>query len=127
MFAGILAVRHAFDVVDTNPQAWREAGETVYLFAVTTTAALSARWLGPRLHARRRFLVLPGGRAELAAFKLRRDPRLKAAMVRDDWVILKFRQVRQMAANTQLTRATLEPAFYADPLAEEPTQLMLGA
>jgi hypothetical protein len=123
----VLAMRHAFDVVDTNPQAWREGGETVYLFAVTTTAALSARWLGPRLHARRRFLVLPGGRAELAAFKLRRDPRLKAAMLRDDWVILKFRQVRQMTANTQLTRATLEPAFYADPLDEEATQLTLGA
>jgi hypothetical protein len=123
----VLAVRHAFDVVDTNPQAWREGGETVYLFAVTTTAALSARWLGPQLHARRRFLVLPGGRAELAAFKLRRDPRLKAAMQRHDWVILKFRQVRQMAANTLLTRATLEPAFYADPLDEEVTQLKLGA
>ena len=80
-----------------------------------------------RMRARRRFLVLPGGRAELAAFKLRRDPRLKAAMSKDDWVILKFRQVRQMAANTQLTRATLEPAFYADPLDEGPTQLALGA
>jgi len=123
----VLAVRHAFDVADTNPQAWREGGETVYLFAVTTMAALSAHWLGPRLHARRRFLVLPGGRAELAAFKLRRDPRLKAAMQRDDWVILKFRQVRQMTANTLLTRATLEPAFEADPLDEEVTQLRLGA
>jgi hypothetical protein len=123
----MLAVRHAFELVDTNPQAWREGGETLYLFAVTTSAALSAYWLGPRLHARRRFLVLPGGRAELAAFKLRRDPRLKAAMLKDNWVILKFRQVRQMAANTQLTRATLEPAFYADPLNEEATQLTLGA
>jgi len=123
----MLAVRHAFDVVDTNPQAWREGGETTYLFAVTTSAALGTHWLGPRLRARRRFLVLPGGRAELAAFKLRRDPRLKAAMSKDDWIILKFRQVRQMAANTQLTRATLEPAFYADPLDEGPTQLALGA
>jgi hypothetical protein len=122
----VLAVKHEFDLVDTNPQAWREGGETVYLFAVTTLAALSAYWLGPRLHARRRFLVLPGGRAELAASKLRRDPRLKAAMLKDNWIILKFRQVRQMAANTQLTRATLEPAFSADPLHEEATQLTLG-
>jgi len=82
--------------------------------------------LGPQLAARKRFLVLPGGRAGLAAFKLRRDPRLRAAMFANHWVILKFRHVRRMAGDTQLTRTTLEPAFYADPL-EEARQLLLIA
>lgn len=121
----VLANRHAYDVEDTNPQVWTEGGEVVYLFVVTTSAVLSLYRWGSHLRARRRFLVLPGGRAGLAAFKLRRDPRLRVAMVKGNWMMLKFRHIRRMVANTQLTRATLEPAFYADPL-DEARQMALG-
>ena len=119
-----LAVRHGYTAAGANPLEWREAEQAIYLFAVITSAVFSGHVLGPRLPARKRFLVLPGGRAGLVAFKLRRDPRLRAAMINGNWIILKFRQVRRMAGDTQLTRATLEPAFSADPL-EEAKQLAL--
>jgi len=119
-----LAVRHGYTAAGANPLEWREDEQVVYLFAVITSAVFNRYVLGPQLAARKRFLVLPGGRAGLAAFKLRRDPRLRAAMFANHWVILKFRHVRRMADDTQLTRTTLEPAFYADPL-EETKQLSL--
>jgi hypothetical protein len=119
-----LAIRLGYSVAGANPQEWREAGQTVYLFAATTSAFISDYLFEPLLPAHRRFLVLPGGRGSLAAFKLRRDPRLRAALRRGNWVILKFRHIRQMAEDLQLTRATLEPAFYADPV-EEVKQLEL--
>jgi hypothetical protein len=119
-----LAVRHGYDVAGANPQEWREGGQTIYLFAVITSAVISGHWLGPQTPARRRFLVLPGGRAGLVAFKIRRDPRLRAAMEAGNWIIVKFRHVRRMAGDSQLTRATLEPALAGDPL-EEAKQLAL--
>ncbi len=121
-----LAVRHGYDVAGANPQEWREEAQTIYLFAVITSAVISGHWLGLQLPARRRFLVLPGGRAGLVAFKLRRDPRLRAALTAGNWIIVKFRHIRRMAGDAHLTRATLEPALAGDPL-EEAKQLSLIA
>jgi hypothetical protein len=120
-----LGVRHGYEVDDANPQAWREHSQPVYVFEVLTSASISAYVLGrPPTAARRRFLVLPGGRAGLAEFKLRRDPRLRPALATGHWSIVKYRHVRRMAADAQLTRATLEPALGGDPL-EAAQQLAL--
>ena len=119
-----LGARHGYTLAGANPLEWREAEHTVYTFAVLTTAVISHHLLGEYPPAHRRFLVFPGGRAGLAAFKLRRDPRLRAAFVAGNWLILKFRHIRRMAADSDLTRATLEPAFYEDPL-DEAKQLAL--
>jgi hypothetical protein len=111
-----LAGRQGYDATANNPQEWRDAGQTVYIFAVLSSAVISRYLLGPQPPARRRFLVLPGGRAGLVEHKLRRDPRLRPALNAGDWTVVKFRQVRQMMADAGLTRATLEPALAGDPL-----------
>lgn len=120
-----LATRQGFTVAGGNPQEWRdETGQTLYLFATVTSAVISTQIFAPTILAHRRFVVLPGSRAGLAGFKLRRDPRLRAAMLAGRWALLKFRQVRGMATDAHLTRATLEPALGADPV-EEVRQLKL--
>jgi hypothetical protein len=114
-----LAGRSGFEVGQTNPQEWREDGQTIYIFAVLSSAVISSYLLAPRRPARRRFLVLPGGRAGLVEHKLRRDPRLRQALGEGEWAIVKFRQVRQMmtaGGHEGVTRATLEPALTGDPL-----------
>ncbi len=111
-----LATRNGFSVADANPQEWREGDETVYSFAVVSSAVVSHYLLPPWRPARRRFLVLPGGRAGLVEHKLRRDPRLRQALLAGAWTIVKFRRVRQMLADVGVTRATLEPALAGDPL-----------
>ncbi len=119
-----LAGRNGFDVIGGGPQEWREDGRTVYVFAVLASAAVGPELLGPARPARRRFLVLPGGRAGLLEFKLRRDPRLREALAEGQWTIVKFRQVRRMLADQDVTRATLEPALAGDPI-EALQQLVL--
>lgn len=120
-----LATRQGFTVAGANPQEWRdEAGQTLYLFAIITSAVFSTHVFAPTLPAARRFVVLPGGRAGLAGFKLRRDPRLREAVRAGRWAFLKFRHVRRMAADPQLTLNTLEADFGADPV-EELKQLKL--
>lgn len=114
-----LATRQGFTVAGANPQEWRdESGQTLYLFAIITSAVFSTHIFAPALPAQRRFVVLPGGRAGLAGLKLRRDPRLREAVRAGRWAFIKFRQVRRMVADAHLTRATLEGALSADPVEE---------
>jgi len=120
-----LAARLGYEVRGDNPQYWHEAGEGVYCFMVSPLASLGLAVRAP-FSAPSSFLVVPGGRAELIAYKLRRDPRLRAALLLQRWQIIKFSQIRRMLADEQLTRATLEPAFYADPLEEMQQLTLLG-
>ena len=111
-----LATRSAFEAGAGNPQVWRDGAQTAYIFAVLTSAVISAHLRAPRQPARRRFLVLPGGRVGLVEHKLRNDPQLRQLFVDGAWTIVKFRQVRRLMTDEGLTRATLEPAFAGDPL-----------
>ena len=119
-----LGTRHDYQLAGANPLEWREPGQLTYLFAVISSAAVGSLAAEATGSARRRFLVLPGGRAGLLEFKLRRNPVLRALLREHNWLVVKFRQIRQMALSENLTRATLEPAFGADPL-EEARQLAL--
>jgi hypothetical protein len=122
-----LAARHGYAVaVEGEWIEWREADQTVYRFGVTASAALSALVRSIEKRARRNFFVLPGSRVALAAFKLRRNPGLHIAFIEQNCLLVKFRHLRRMLTDAQLTRATLEPAFAADP-PEEAQQLSLMA
>lgn len=115
-----LGARQGYEVTGTQPQQWSEAGRLVFLFYITPTAALGHFLLAPytsRLaQARRRYLVIPGGRAGLADVRLRRDPRLRHALDAGRWCLLKFRQVRRLAAEAGLDRSGLEAALAGDPV-----------
>lgn len=104
---------------------WRESGRSVYAFVVLTTAAIGALLTGPAPRfaagqiAERPCVVFPGGRAGLCAFRLRRDPRLKAAAEAHGWAFLKFRHVRRMAAEHGLDRAAFAAMLNLDPIVEK--------
>ncbi len=79
---------------------WRERKQDVYLFRLSVTAALGTL-LAPRPsipRGGRPCLVIPGGRAELLAEKLRRDPRLARAIRAAGWQFVKFRHLRRLIA-----------------------------
>jgi len=71
-----------------------------------------------------RFVVLPGGRARLVAFKLRRDPRLRAA-AEQGWQFIKFRHLRRLAGDEGLSQANLAQLLALDPLDNSDPQLSL--
>jgi hypothetical protein len=100
------------------------SGKQVYAFYFSASALLGKYIVNEQPIAALSILVIPGGRANLAMFKLRRDPRLRKIFERD-WQFLKFRQARQLAQNPTLTVETLEDQLGLDPLTYTETQMRM--
>ena len=101
-----------------------------YSFYVTVSAMLSQAVFS-RAEAQaasdtllRPAVVLPGGRANLVQYKLRRDPRLSIAL-QSGWRLIKFRHVRRLAEDPLLSRETLETMLDLDPLENRDPQMTL--
>jgi hypothetical protein len=122
----VLGERCGYDVESGAVQIWRAKGEPVYHVVVGAQATVGQYLRAVEGSARRRVLVLPGGRAGLVEFKLRRDARLRAALAAGEWLLVKFRQVWRIANAPEMTAATLEAALAGDPL-EGMQQLALPA
>jgi hypothetical protein len=101
---------------------WMEGGQTRCIFPVIASAVTGKLLRLPAETAVRRVLVLPGSRAGLLAYKLGRDPSLRSAA--EGVQVLKFRQLRRIAALDDLDRARWELELSGDPL-EPPEQLKL--
>lgn len=127
LLAGLsaLAVQYGFIPSADNPQVWRDNDHPVYAFAVSASAEIGRYVLGDLPAAHRRLWVVPGGRASLLDFKLRRDPHLRSAFINSHWQIVKYRQLRQILSTPQLSRAAFDPALIADPLAETQQLLLM--
>jgi len=119
-----LGTHLGFQVTGAVPLEWRSGGQPAYTFAVIASAALGQTLLNPALDPARSILVLPGGRASLAQYKLKQDPRLKAAVERG-WRLVKFRLIRRLADDTTLTRENLDERLSLDPLWETEAQILL--
>lgn len=72
-----------------------------------------------------RWIVLPGSRANLLLYKLRRDPALRETVKRGGWQFIKFRHVRRLEADAGLRRENLDARLRLDPLTYEGPQLPL--
>jgi hypothetical protein len=95
-----------------------------YVLAAAANAAAQAV---PEPRRGQHVLVLPGSRARLVSYKLQRDPRLEQALNNpaSPWRFLKFRHLREIAGQTDLTLAEWEALLDEDPLTEEATQMQL--
>jgi hypothetical protein len=100
---------------------WLEEGRSVYVFAISATAALGVHLLSGRLAAEgaQRCLIVPGGRAGLIGLKLQRDLRLARAVGSDGWQFIKFRHLRRLIAEEGLDRHALKTVLGLDPIAEQ--------
>ncbi len=98
---------------------WQEEGQDLYLFALSSTAALErCLVLGGALPpGARPCMVFPGGRAELLAARLRRDPRLAQRVAEQGWQWIKFRHLRRLIAEG-LDRRLFETVLGLDPIVE---------
>ena len=112
------------------PVAWQnQAGVTQYAFHLIASGVLGKIILpgGRRREyagSQRGVIVLPGSRAGWVEYKLRRDPRLRNA-VENGWLLVKFRHVRWLAANDNLSQENLEELLALDPLANRDQQMQL--
>jgi len=102
----------AFDVL------WCEGGQPAYAFAIQWTARVHDLLLSEPPAGAQPCLVIPGGRAALVAFKLRRDPRLGKALIEANWQFIKYRHLRRILAEENLDRHVLKQIFGLDPIIE---------
>jgi hypothetical protein len=105
-------------------------GRPLYQFHITASALVGRIVFGEAAAVElpaglpQRLIVLPGGRAGLVEFKLRRDSRLRKC-VEESWKFIKFRHVRWLAENTSLRMDNFDQALTLDPLTNRDPQMLL--
>ncbi len=107
---------------------WKDGNHQEYLFYLTASTVLSEMIATGWGLAVRKVMVLPGGRARLVEHKLRQDPRLKSTIEGSGgsgWDFLKFRHLRRIAEDENLTREGLGRLLPLDPLGNKDSQLSL--
>lgn len=72
----------------------------------------------------RKLIILPGSRSNLAALKLKRDPRLMSLKT-ESWSLIKFRQLRNLSDIPLITRNIFASQINSDPPEYRSTQLAL--
>ncbi|MEJ2349907.1 MAG: hypothetical protein P8Y03_08985 [Anaerolineales bacterium] len=114
-----------FKVVGESPVLWKEQPDKVAYAFFLTASAMFARFLYSEPYPpARSLIVFPGGRANLVAYKLRHDARIKNAIDRG-WRMIKFRLIRRLAETHLLNRENIDEQLALDPLMEDAAQMRL--
>jgi hypothetical protein len=108
---------------DPNLVLWSEEDSPAWTFYVIASAVAGKTLSGNRQRPERTVVVVPGGRAGLLAYKLRRDPYLRQKS--EGCHFLKFRNLRQIAEIQLLTRETWAEAIKTDPIEGATAQMMM--
>lgn len=110
---------------------WHDPRKDVlaYHFFITATAEIGGYILRSHESAGspqtvKRILLIPGGRAELVDYKVKRDPRLRTALDMGGWLIVKYRHIRRLANEPALTPADLLASLARDPITQEKSTQM---
>ncbi len=118
-----LGGRLGFEVECTDRVSWRDhSGSLIRAFLVSSFASL-----GPILQAKEpsvECFVFPGSRSELILERIRRDPRFQKVLDQGAR-IMKFRQVRRLAADPAVQRLNFQAYLDLDPLEHQDPQIRL--
>jgi hypothetical protein len=99
---------------------WEENGISTRTFYVLASALLTRALLNS---APNTIIVIPGGRAALAAYKQERDPSLATQMKKHR--LVKYRLLRNLLDLPILTRETFEEQIASDPVEKAAGQMMM--
>jgi len=115
-----------YQVTGQDPLFWLEPDITTpqFSFHVFSSAMISRHLGKPEDSAQMKMMVFPGSRANLLAYKKQRDPILREKMERCCMAV-KFRLVRDLAANPLLSRELFFEQMKADPPEYHASQLAL--
>ncbi len=117
--AGLLG----YQVEGETPVIWRDkTGRLAYAWYVITSAVVSDIIFNREYSSDRSLIVFPGGRANLVAYKIQNDPRLRQA-IEEGWRMVKFRQVRWLAQNPVISLETFDHLLTQDSLTFESPQM----
>jgi hypothetical protein len=100
--------------------AWFQGPEPRGVFCVRWQATLrSVLDLSEQAGGARPYLVIPGGRAPLVNYKLTHNPLWQQAVDRAGWRFIKYRHVRQLAAQADVDEYALRTIVGLDPIVEK--------
>ena len=94
-----------------------------YAFYVLASALIGRAIAETPYPPEKTIIVLPGGRAALAAYKEQRDPALAEHM--NNVRVVKYRLLRNLLEMPVLTRETFEEQIASDPLEKSKSQMMM--
>ncbi len=139
-----LAKRLGYSMEGQQPVWVNEKSQPRFWFYLVASAVIGEIMLGkadsPPSPPASSIIVLPGGRANLLAYKLRHDPRLRALCAGAEnssginasapgaaagWRFLKFRHLRQMLDNLLLQRSNFDEILAQDELTYTAPQMRL--
>ncbi len=115
-----------YRVTGQDPLFWHEGDESqpCFSFHVFSSAMISRHMDKPDDRSKIKMMVFPGSRANLLAYKKQRDPVLKNKLSKC-CLEVKFRLVRDLAANPLLSRKLFFEQIKADPPEYHASQLAL--
>jgi hypothetical protein len=102
---------------------WEQNGKLERTFYILASALIRRALSETPYPPEQTEIVIPGGRASLAAYKAQRDPSLAASMKKIQ--VLKYRLLRTLIELPVLTRETFEEQIAGDPLEKPKAQLMM--
>ncbi|MBW6466358.1 MAG: hypothetical protein K0B06_07645 [Brevefilum sp.] len=122
----LIAQQLGFHVSGKNTINWYDEHDSTpaYRFHILTSAILSPYLNVKAPPAHSNILIIPGSRANLLAFKRQRDPILKGRLDHD-FLVVKYRLVRDFEVNPLLSRELFKDLIHADPPEYRATQLAL--
>ncbi len=102
---------------------WEADGQIQYAFYILASALVGRAILETPYSPEQTLIVIPGGRAALAAYKAQRDPALAARL--KSYRVAKYRLLRTLLEVPVLTQATFEEQLASDPLEKAKSQMIM--
>src|SRR5215213_5502982 len=102
---------------------WEQNERLERTFYILASALIGRAISETSYSAGQTLIVMPGGRAALAAYKAQRDPSLAARM--KSVQVVKYRLLRTLIELPVLTRETFEEQIAGDPLEKSKSQMMM--
>ena len=102
---------------------WEQNSRIERIFTILASALIGRAISETPYPPEQTVIVIPGGRAALAAYKAQRDPSLAAHMKL--YKVVKYRLLRTLIDLPVLTRETFEEQVASDPLEKSSSQLMM--
>ena len=102
---------------------WEENGRIKYAFYVLASALVGSAIAETQYPPEQTIIIIPGGRAALAAYKAQRDHALAVRM--KTCRVVKYRLLRALVEVPVLTRETFEEQIASDPLEKSKSQMMM--
>ncbi len=102
---------------------WEQNGKVERTFYILASALLGRALAETPYPLEQTIIVIPGGRAALAAYKAQRDPSLARRIKKVQ--VVKYRLLRTLIELPVLTRETFEEQIAGDPLEKSKSQLMM--